>query len=63
MAFGGAIDGFSFAGFDDERLFFKEKWFEPLPFGTRDVEIFVFGTSLKALIADNDKNVVVLDLK
>ena len=62
MVFGGSLDGLSFAGFDDEKLIFQEKWFEPLKFGTRDIEIFGYGTSFKAIIADNYKNVIVMDL-
>ena len=34
-----------------------------MPFGVKDVEIFVYGTSLKAILSDNDKNVIVMDLK
>lgn len=44
-------------------MVYSERWFEPLKCGLRDAEIFFYGKFLKAMIADHDRNLIVVNLK
>lgn len=67
MLFGGLYGGLSFhvgQWIDKDKL--DEIWFENLKCGVRQVQIFHYGDSsemLKAVVADDSENVLVLDLK
>lgn len=63
LLLGGLFGGLSFFSYDDEKLTFQENWFEPMKCGLRETEIFVYGKCLKGMLADQDRNLIVVDLK
>jgi len=63
LLMGGVFGGLSFFSYDDEKLTFMENWFEPMKCGLRETEIFVYGKGLKGMLADQDRNLIVVDLK